>query len=126
MKGGGEYLLLLPFFFLILMDQSSPHGALSPPTVSGDVAQVLESQIQNVELNIVSRRKGKASHGLCALDWLGAAYWSSRSSLTVREEGDADTHTHGKHAERRSSVELSPVAGFPGDNWLQSPGAEQI
>lgn len=55
------YLLLLPFLLLLLMDQSSPHGALSPPTCSGCVTQVLESQIQNLEPYIVLRRKWKAS-----------------------------------------------------------------
>lgn len=61
------YLLLLPFLLLLLMDQSSPHGALSPPTCSGCITQVLESQIQNLEPYVVSRRQWKAS--MASVDW---------------------------------------------------------
>lgn len=119
-REGRSIYFCFPSGLLIFMNQSSPPGTLSPWTLSGCVAQVLESQIPNTEPYIVSRRKWKRGCGLCWLTWLGAVCWPCCGSLRACDEGFAETHIHGRHVERPSTIE--PVLIQWLDHWEQVAG----
>lgn len=100
-----EYLRLLPFRLLIFMDQRSPHGAFKSLCTFG--LCYLSSRKSDPKHRTVHCFKEKVKQRLWPL-WLGLAVAVSCcccGSLRAHNEGFAETHVHGRHVERPSTVE---------------------